>query len=53
MARLLYWLLYNVDLGPFGPQLMDFAVKTWLRTHRAKVRRDRIVWAMTPAWTHR
>jgi hypothetical protein len=36
MARLLYWLVYNFDLGPLGPSLMDFAVWTWLHRRRQR-----------------
>jgi hypothetical protein len=31
MTKLLYWLVYNFDLGPMGPRMMDLAVKSWLR----------------------
>jgi hypothetical protein len=34
MTRLLYWLIYHVDLGPLGPRLLDFAVKHLLRRAR-------------------
>jgi hypothetical protein len=36
MAALLYWILYNFDLGPLGPTMLDAAVQTWLK--RAKSR---------------
>jgi hypothetical protein len=31
MTKLLYWLIYNIDLGPLGPVTMDLAVRNWLR----------------------
>lgn len=34
MARFLYWLVYNFDLGPLGPAALDLAVKIWLYRHR-------------------
>jgi hypothetical protein len=37
MIKLLYWLVYNVDLGPAGPLVMKLAVKSWLA--RARVAR--------------
>jgi hypothetical protein len=36
MTKLLYWLVYHLDLGPLGPKLLDLAVQSWLR--RAKAR---------------
>ncbi len=60
MTRFLYWLVYNVDLVPLGPKLLDLAVRAWLFAHAAekarirfKTTRARPDWAMTPAWTHR
>lgn len=41
MTRFFYWLVYNFDLGPFGPPLMDLAVKTWLFQHRSRIAIDR------------
>ncbi|MGA8690902.1 MAG: hypothetical protein WB662_13605 [Methyloceanibacter sp.] len=40
MIRLLYWLIYNFDLGPFGPSLMGLAVKTWLFQRRHRIAND-------------
>jgi hypothetical protein len=34
MTTFLYWLVYNFDLGPLGPRLLDMAVKGWLRRER-------------------
>jgi hypothetical protein len=34
MAALLYWIVYNFDLGPLGPTMLDPAVQSWLK--RAK-----------------
>jgi hypothetical protein len=36
MAALLYWIVYNFDLGPLGPTMLDTAVQSWLK--RAKSR---------------
>jgi hypothetical protein len=36
MAALLYWIVYNFDLGPLGPTMLDAAVQSWLK--RAKSR---------------
>jgi hypothetical protein len=30
MTTLLYWIVYHLDLGPLGPRLLDFAVRSWL-----------------------
>jgi hypothetical protein len=61
MTKLLYWLVYNVDLGPLGPALLGLSVRTWLGMHRSRqmradvVRRLRIDadTATTLAWTPR
>jgi len=29
MARLLYWCVYNLDLGPAGPTTLKLALRTW------------------------
>jgi hypothetical protein len=29
MARLLYWCVYNLDLGPAGPMTLKLALRTW------------------------
>jgi hypothetical protein len=29
MARLLYWCVYHLDLGPLGPSALTLALKTW------------------------
>jgi hypothetical protein len=34
MTALLYWIVYNFDLGPLGPRVLDLAVQSWLK--RAK-----------------
>ena len=31
MAALLYWLVYNFDLGPLGPAVLNLAVQSWLK----------------------
>jgi hypothetical protein len=38
MTKLLYWVVYHLDLGPLGPKVLDLAVRTWLR--RAKAEAD-------------
>ena len=54
MARLLYWLIYNFDLGPLGPSLLDLAVKTWLRprSHRRGTRAG-VSWSGAPSLAQR
>jgi hypothetical protein len=37
MTTFLYWLVYNFDLGPLGPTVLDLAVKSWLRRARERV----------------
>jgi len=34
MAALLYWVVYNFDLGPFGPMVLNLAVQSWLKRAR-------------------
>jgi hypothetical protein len=34
MTALLYWIVYNFDLGPLGPRVLNLAVQSWLK--RAK-----------------
>ena len=29
MTALLYWLVYNFDLGPLGPKVLKLAMKSW------------------------
>jgi hypothetical protein len=29
MARLLYWCVYNLDLGPFGATALNLAPRVW------------------------
>jgi hypothetical protein len=36
MAALLYWLVYNFDLGPLGPTVLNLAVQSWLSRARDK-----------------
>ncbi|MGH6866383.1 MAG: hypothetical protein ACREDO_09500 [Methyloceanibacter sp.] len=31
MTKLLYWLVYYLDLGKLGPKVLDFAVRSWLK----------------------
>ena len=30
MSKFLYFLVYNFDLGPVGPRVLDLALRTWL-----------------------
>jgi hypothetical protein len=34
MVSLLYWIVYHLDLGRFGPRVLDLAVKSWLGRSR-------------------
>ncbi len=34
MTWLLYWIVYHLDLGPFGPKVLDLAVRSWLSRAR-------------------
>jgi hypothetical protein len=34
MAALLYWVVYNFDLGPLGPMVLNLAVQSWLKRAR-------------------
>jgi hypothetical protein len=34
MTKLLYWMVYNFDLGPLGPRALDLAVNSWLKRAR-------------------
>lgn len=34
MAALLYWVVYNFDLGPLGPMVLNLAVHSWLKRAR-------------------
>jgi hypothetical protein len=34
MTTLLYWIVYNLDLGRFGPKALDLAVHSWLTSAR-------------------
>jgi hypothetical protein len=36
MAALLYWIVYNFDLGPLGPTVLNLAVQSWLNRERDK-----------------
>jgi hypothetical protein len=31
MSKLLYWLVYHLDLGRLGPKVLDLAVQSWLK----------------------
>jgi hypothetical protein len=32
MTKLLYWIVYHLDLGRFGPKVLDLAVRSWLKS---------------------
>ena len=32
MTSLLYWIVYYLDLGRFGPKVLDWAVQSWLKS---------------------
>ncbi len=34
MTWLLYWIVYHLDLGPFGAKVLDLAVRSWLSRAR-------------------
>jgi hypothetical protein len=34
MTRLLYWMVYHLDLGPLGPRLLSLAVRSWLKRRK-------------------
>ena len=36
MTTLLYWIVYHLDLGRFGPRALDLAVRSWLRSAKAQ-----------------
>jgi hypothetical protein len=38
MATMLYWIVYHLDLGRFGPSVLDLAVKSWLKRARKNAR---------------
>jgi hypothetical protein len=31
MATMLYWIVYHLDLGRFGPKVLQLAVRIWPR----------------------
>ena len=31
MATMLYWIIYHLDLGRFGPRVLELAVRSWLK----------------------
>lgn len=36
MTTLLYWIVYNLDLGRFGSKALDLAVHSWLKSARQR-----------------
>jgi len=52
MTKLLYWIVYHLDLGPMGPKVLDLAVHTWLKRAKEQdagptVRRQASGWLTT------
>jgi hypothetical protein len=41
MTKLLYWLVYHLDLGRLGPTVLDLAVRSWLKRARHQARHQR------------
>ena len=41
MSKFLYFLVYNFDLGPLGPRVLDLALRTWLsKAHTLEASRN-------------
>ena len=41
MSKFLYFLVYNFDLGPLGPRVLNLALRTWLsKAHTVEVSRN-------------
>ena len=38
MARLLYWCVYNLDLGPFGATALNLAPRVWQKQAKRRSR---------------
>lgn len=36
MARLLYWCVYKLDLGPLGPSALNLVLSTWEREAKGR-----------------
>jgi hypothetical protein len=36
VTTLLYWLVYNFDLGPVGPWVLDKAVRSWIEREKER-----------------
>jgi hypothetical protein len=34
MSNMLYWIVYHLDLGRFGPKVLKLAVPRWLKRAR-------------------
>jgi len=43
MAALLYWIVYNFDLGPVGPTMLDPAVQSWLKRAKSRAQASKVV----------
>jgi hypothetical protein len=40
MARLIYWCVYNLDLGPFGPTALNLAPRVWQKQAKRRSRAE-------------
>jgi hypothetical protein len=40
MARLLFWCVYHVDLGPLGPTTLGLAPRVWQTRERVRATRS-------------
>ncbi len=38
MTTMLYWIVYHLDLGRFGPKVLQLAVRSWLKRARKNPR---------------
>jgi len=36
MARLIYWSLYKLEMGPLGPMTLKLAPRIWLASSRRR-----------------
>jgi hypothetical protein len=38
MSHLIYWCVYNLDLGPFGPTALNLAPRVWQKQAKRRSR---------------